>query len=414
MSTPDDTRFEEAFADFAHAAELMVDPVDSAVIHGRVRRRRTTKGAAAAALAALIVAVPAVWWLQESNGDEVDPRPAEETTDEITAEETTDAGGGDPEATAPEGQESGGDELVLPSFGDLVGAEIALPSFADWEGIDESCPNAPATLADGTPDWESGQWYPDDGPVWLLKVLHVPLEDGGPNQAVALIGCATGESMVRQAVVVAGDGEGGWEVTEELPGVPADDVLYDIAPAATTGVLLMVVDQEPTGSDDDEYEVGYEILRYRTGEDLVNVTDDAYLWGVTDIASTLDMTDNGDGTWTAEVTVTNAGDHESQRIQMSVCNNSEEHLAVDGEMLSCVDDTEGRILDPLEPGESVTFEWTLTPSPLADWTANEADFEGVGIMGWIRTLAYSVDGFAYDPKPFNAGFTARITAADME
>nr|BFF22055.1 hypothetical protein GCM10025732_00200 [Glycomyces mayteni] len=158
MSTPDETLFEEAFAEFAHSAELMVDPVDSAVIHGRVRRRRTTKGALAAALAALIVAVPAAWWLQDSNGQEVDPQPAETSTGETSEGPTSPAEGGTGSGEVPEGQETE-TELVLPTFADLVGAEIELPAFVPGSSsYDSACPVSPAVPADGTPDAEAGEW----------------------------------------------------------------------------------------------------------------------------------------------------------------------------------------------------------------------------------------------------------------
>ncbi|MQM25276.1 hypothetical protein [Glycomyces albidus] len=412
MSTPDETQFEEAFAEFAHAAELMVDPVDSAVIHGRVRRRRTTKGAMAAALAALIVAVPAAWWLQESKGDEVDLPPADETTAETTEEETASTGSDQP-GEVPEGQESGGDEPVLPTFADLVGAELELPQFLPGSGeFNDACPVGPAVLADGTPDWESGEWSMPDGPVWVLKVVHTALEEGGPVQAVALLGCRPGEGLVRQAVVVAGDGDGGWEVTDEiLVGDPDGFALYDIAPAATTGVLLMVLDHEPTGGGDGP--VGYEIHRYRTGQDLEVVTDSAYLWGVTDIAASMETADNGDGTWTATLTVTNAGDHESHRLQVAACRDSELLDVEEVTMPLCSEDYAGvDLLDPLEPGESVTVEWTLTPAPVEEWSEDQ-NAAGLYLNGSVRQMVYSVDGFVYDYDPTNSGFAGSVTAEDM-
>jgi hypothetical protein len=387
MSTPDDTRFEEAFADFAHAAELMVDPVDSAVIHGRVRRRRTTKGAAAAALAALIVAVPAVWWLQESNGDEVDPRPAEETTDEITAEETTDAGGGDPEATAPEGQESGGD-IVLPTFGDLVGAEIELPEFFPGEGsVNDACPVAPATISD------SGSSGYADGKIRLLKLVQMQLEEGGPVEAVALFGCTPGDALITQAVSVAGDGDGGWEVTEEIALGSGDFPLLDIAPAATTGALLLV--PEPHGTDQSG-PLDYEIFRYRTGAELEDVTATAYQWGITDLGIEVEKTANGDGTWTAEVTITNNGDHEPMPFGLSLC--VDEGLTVEeaDDLAVCPDDPQTvEQYETLEPGESVTTEWTVVAGPYEDWSGN-SQVGGAYFEARIESAMYGVDGFSFD------------------
>jgi hypothetical protein len=416
MSTPpEDTRFEEAFADLAHSAELMVDPVDPSVLHGRVRRRRTTRGALAAGLAALLVAAPAAWWLQESNGD-VDVPPAERTSEAATPEEST----GAETTTLPEGGATGthsenAEAPVLPSFGDLVGAEIELPPFVpDSESYDSACPVSPAVPADGTPDWDSGQWRRDSGPVWLLKVVHTPLEAGGPTQAVALFGCSPSESMIRQAVVIAGDGDGGWEVTEEVArGNITEFPLWDIAPAATSGVLLMVPGHETTGQYH-ESETGFEILRHRTGEELVDVTDEAYLWGVTDLSITVEMLENDDGTRTAEVTVANEGDHESQRIQLSLC--ADENLAADGPYPTdaCAGDMNGAaVLDPLEPGDSVTERWTLTVPPLEDWSEGE-QAGGLTFSGWIRPLLYSVDGFVFDPDGSNDDAHVTIFAEDME
>lgn len=416
MSTPDETLLEEAFAEFAHAAELMVDPVDSAVIHGRVRRRRTTKGALAAALAALIVAVPAVWWLQDSNGQEVDPRPAEETTDETSTAETSPAEGGTGTGAVPEGQESNVDAPVLPVFGDLVGAEIELPSFVPGsDGYDSACPVSPAVPSDGTPDAGAGEWYPnaDDGPVRLLKVIHTPLEEGGPVQAVALFGCSPSESMMRQAVVIAGDGDGGWEVTEEVArGDITEFPLWDIAPAATAGVLLLVPEREPTGRYE-ETVLDYDVFRYRTGEELADVTADAYLWGVTDLAVAVEKTDNGDGTWTLALTVTNSGDHESQGIELALC--ASESLGADGPepVPACMGELRGAaVLDPLVPGDATTLEWTLTPKPFDEWSGDE-QAGGLYFSAWMRPIAYSVDGFVFDPNGENNYDDASIIVDDM-
>lgn len=412
MSTPDETLFEEAFAEFAHAAELMVDPVDSAVIHGRVRRRRTTKGALAAALAALIVAVPAVWWLQESNGQEVDPRPAETSSEESSEDATSPAEGGTGTGAVPQGQESDVEDPALPTFGDLVGAEIDLPSFGSV--YDSSCPTAPARPSDGTPDPESGQWFPDvdAGPVRLLKVVHTTLEDGGPVRAVALFGCTPSEQTIRQAVVVAGDGDGGWEVTEEIAVGDSGFALWDIAPAATAGVLLLVPEQEPTGRYL-EIELDYEVFRYRTREELADVTADAYLWGVTDLAVSVEKTANGDGTWTAAVTVANDGDHESQAIQLAMC--ASESLGTDGPetVPECNGEIQGvAVLEPLVPGDSTTMEWTLTPEPFDDWNGDE-QAGGLYFSVWMRPVAYSVDGFVFDPDGENDYDDTSIIVDDM-
>ncbi|MFB9663034.1 hypothetical protein ACFQS3_17810 [Glycomyces mayteni] len=401
MSTPDETLFEEAFAEFAHSAELMVDPVDSAVIHGRVRRRRTTKGALAAALAALIVAVPAAWWLQDSNGQEVDPQPAETSTGETSEGPTSPAEGGTGSGEVPEGQETE-TELVLPTFADLVGAEIELPAFVPGSSsYDSACPVSPAVPADGTPDAEAGEWDAGGGPVQLLKVVHTPLEEGGPVQAVALFGCSPSESMMRQAVVVAGDGEGGWEVTEEVArGDITEFPLWDIAPAATAGVLLLVPEQESTGMYQ-EIALDYDVFRYRTGEELANVTDDAYLWGVTDLSVAVEKTDNGDGTWTGEVTVTNSGDHDSHGVQLALC--ASESLGADGPepVPVCEGYPDGvAVLDPLEAGDSTTLEWTLTPEPFGDWNGDE-QAGGLYFEAWIQPLVYSVDNFVFDPHGEN-------------
>ena len=389
MSTPDETQFEEVFAEFAHAAELMVDPVDSAVIHGRVRRRRTTKGAMAAALAALIVAVPAVWWLQESNGEEVDPPPGEETTVETTTEETA-ATGTDAPGEVPSGQESdGGDEPVLPTFADLVGAELELPEFFPGEGsLNDACPTGPATISDAASD-EYG-----DGTVRLVKLIQAPLEDGGPLEAVALFGCRPGDALVTQAVAVAGDGQGGWEVTEEIAlGDPSSFPLLDIAPAAVTGVLLLVPEPHGTG---DTGPLDYEILRYRTDEDLEDVTDTANLWGVTDLAVEVEKTDNGDGTWTAAITVTNTGGHEARAFELTAC--ADEALTV-AEVDDLPDCTEERVAfdeyDSLEAGDTVTLEWTVTAAPFEEWSG-DAQAGGAYLEVRVRTPMYGVDGFAFD------------------
>ncbi|RRR99103.1 hypothetical protein [Glycomyces terrestris] len=390
MSTPDENLFEEAFAEFAHTAELMVDPVDSAVIHGRVRRRRATKGALAAALAALIVAVPAAWWLQESNGDEVDPSPAEETTDETTSRETTPAeDGGAGSNSVPEGQETGLDQPVLPTFGDLVGAEIELPEFFPGEGsLNDICPTGPATISDA-----AGAGY-GDGSVRLLKLVQTTLEEGGPVEAVALFGCAPGDGMLTQAVSVAGDGDGGWEVTEEIALGTLDSFpLIDIAPAAVTGVLLLV--PEPHGTDH-QGPLDYEIFRYRTGAELEDVTDSAYKWGIADLAVEVEKTDNGDGTWTAAVTITNTGDHESQGFALTACADAALTVEeVDG-LPGCTEDY--RVVEEyaaLEAGESVTEEWTVDPAPFDEWSG-DAQAGGAYLEVRVRTPMYGVDGFAFD------------------
>jgi hypothetical protein len=411
MSTPDDTSFETAFADLAHSAELMVDPVDSAVIRGRVRRRRTTRGALAAGLAALLVAVPAAWWLQDSNGEEVVP-PTEETSETATPEETASHSGGVPDGGPNERASGNAVQADLPTFGDLVGAEIELPPFVpDSESYDSACTVSPAVPAD--PDWEAGQWGRDSGPVWLLKVVHTPLEEGGPMRAVALFGCSPSESMIRQAVVIAGDGDGGWEVTEEVArGNITEFPLWDIAPAATSGVLLIVPGQETTGQYH-PVETGFEIFRHRTGEELVDVTDDAHLEGVTDLSMAIEMAENDDGTRTVEVTVANEGDHESQRIQLALC--ADESLAPDGPYPtgSCVGDMDGAaVLDPLEPGDSVTEQWILTPPALEDWSESE-QVSGLTFSGWINPLVYSVDGFVFDPDGSNDNAHVTIFPEDM-
>ncbi|SDL40035.1 hypothetical protein SAMN05216298_3819 [Glycomyces sambucus] len=406
MSTPDDTLFEEAFADFAHAAELMVDPVDSAVIHGRVRRRRTTKGAMAAALAALVVAVPAAWWLQESNGQEVDPPPADDTTAVTTEAETSpeEAGGGT--NSVPDGQATGGDDLVLPTFTDLVGAEIELPEFFPGAGeLNDACPVAPATITDA-----AGSAY-GDGKIRLLKVVQTTLEEDGPVEAVALFGCTPGDALVTQAVSVAGDGEGGWEATEAVAlGDTNEFPLLDIAPAAVTGVLLLV--PEPHGTDQSG-PLDYDIYRYRTGADLEDVTDTAYLWGITDLAVEVEKRDNGDGTWTAEATVTNAGDHESQAFTLSLC--ADPALAVDGldGLPACTEAREPTAeYEALAPGETVRAEWTVTPAPFDEWSG-DAQAGGAYFDVSVDMRAYGSDAFAFDYDNSNDYGAMALIADDV-
>ncbi|MEU6249188.1 hypothetical protein [Glycomyces sp. NPDC047010] len=388
MSTPDETLFEEAFAEFAHSAELMVDPVDSAVIHGRVRRRRTTKGALAAALAALIVAVPAAWWLQESNGEEVDPRPAETSSEESSEDATTPAEGDTGAGEVPQGQETETDP-VLPTFADLVGAEIELPEFYPGQGsLNDICPVAPATISDA----ETAEY--GDGKIRLLKLVQAQLEDGGPTEAVALFACTPGDTLIAQAVAVAGDGDGGWEVTEEIAlGDPGSFPLLDIAPAAVTGVLLLV--PEPHGSDQSG-PLDFDIFRYRTGAELEDVTESAYMWGITDLAIEVAKTDNGDGTWTAKATITNAGDHESQGFTISMC--ADPSLEVEG-LDEATDCAEGDYFTAeqgtLAPGESISEEWTVTPRPFDEWTGDE-QAGGAYVTVSIQTPMYGVDSFAFD------------------
>ncbi|GAA1692397.1 hypothetical protein GCM10009830_45200 [Glycomyces endophyticus] len=388
MSTPDDTLFEEAFGEFAHAAELMVDPVDSAVIHGRVRRRRTTKGAVAAALAALIVAVPAAWWLQESNGDEVDPPPAEETTGETTEEETSPVDTGTGSGEVPQGQETES-ELILPTFNELVGAEIELPEFFPGAGsLNDACPTAPATI--GTAE-DSGY---GDGRIRLLKLVQVRLEEDGPLEAVALFGCTPGDALVTQAVAIAGDGEGGWDATEEVAlGDSNSFPLVDIAPAAVTGLLLLVT--EPHGTDHSG-PLDYDIFRYRTGATLEDVTATAYQWGITDLGVEVEKTDNGDGTWTAAVTVTNNGDHEPQPFDLELC--VDEGLSVEGadDMAVCLDGTTvAERYETLAPGDAVTTEWTVEAGPVDEWSG-DAQVGGAYFEARVSTDMYTVDTFAFD------------------
>lgn len=407
MSTPDETQFEEAFAEFAHTAELMVDPVDAAVIHGRVRRRRTTKGAMAAAFAALLVALPAAWWLQESNGEEVDPPPGDETTAEATTEETASASPDGP-GQVPSGQESDGrEEPVLPTFAELVGAEIDLPEFFPGHGnLNDVCPTGPATISDA-----AGSGY-GDGTVRLVKLVQAQLKDGGPVEAVALFGCAAGDAMVMQAVAVAGDGDGGWEVTEEIAvGDLESFPLLDIAPAAVTGVLLLVPEAHGT---DQSGPLDYEIFRYRSGEDLEDVTDTANLWGITDLTVEVEKLENGDGSWTAAVTVTNIGGHEARAFELTACADEALTVAEVEDMPGCMEDyLRVAEYDSLEAGESVTLEWTVTAAPFEEWSG-DAQAGGAYLEVRVRTPMYGVDGFAFDYDNLNNYGDMAIIVDDVE
>lgn len=408
MSTPDDTSFEAAFADLAHSAELMVDPVDSAVIHGRVRRRRTTRGALAAALAALIVAVPAAWWLQESNGEEVAP-PAEETTASPTPETTTPTASEDAPEGGAEGQET--DDVaapVLPTFDDLVGAQMDLPPFMD-DPERQMCPTDPATIADGTPDWHALQTKRDTttNEAVLLKVVHTPLREGGPAEAVALFECWQGDPPTRQAVVIAADGDGGWTAGEQLL-ISGGEVgsLVDIAPAADYGLVMAMAPMASAPDDPTPW-----FLLARPGEDdpLREVSDPGPGAAVTDLEVELELVEGADGAWTAEASVVNSGDQTSAPYQLVA--SGSESMQLEGVELADFDERALEVRDGLEPGERYEVTWTLEVPPTAEWTEDER-IAGLDLRVWVKPLQYSEDGLIVETDNADNGATVNLPAAD--
>ncbi|THV22063.1 hypothetical protein [Glycomyces paridis] len=325
MSTPEHHRLDQAFADLADAAAVMADPPATAMLRRRVRRRRALRGAAAAATAVL-VAAPAVWLLQPFAGEE--PPPA--------------------------------DPAPLATYGDLVDASIDLPSFYA-EGHGTCRGEGPVTLAggaDGNPGivpYEEAGEFPPDGPT-LVKVIHAPLEEGGPASAVALVRCWSDGPEASQVLVIEPDGAGGWAVADRLlTSVEAGAALANIAVDPAYGVVVLM---EPPLSEYSEDQDLTRFVRLRPFDAEPRVELEVPEAPPADLSFGFHRVEDPDGTWAVTAEVENTGEQATAATELLLCGNQQ--MWLDGvELPECGDDPVLLEVGPLEPGEAWTSSWTL-------------------------------------------------------
>lgn len=395
MSNEEDNRFETAFGELGRAAELMVEPVDATAIHGQLRRRRATRGALAAGACALLVAGPAGWWLQVSDGAELDPLPAGEQTTEIAVEQQTPTEPA-PETTAEEqSRDVGGEEEAAPppAFDDLVGGEMDLPSFNPGDDLmDQACPVDNAELVDGS----TGRPFAT-GQVNLLEVVTTPLREGGPERAVMFLGCRFAEASAFQAVALTQRDDGGWTAGEQLITSKSNaDSPYDIAPAADYGLLVGVAERFVC-CDMDPDELDYWVERIRidaeTGAiDQQRLEEDDVDSGVfTNLTVMVEWepTDEAD-VYEVKLTVENEGPEESGYYMISACAYLDE-IEFDVAVHDC---DEGRLwvekVDPLSVGETHTTTWIATVAADADRS------EGIHTWFAIEPVTFEASGIVRD------------------
>ncbi|MEU6858351.1 hypothetical protein AB0B28_05675 [Glycomyces sp. NPDC046736] len=411
---PDEPRFEAAFADLAHTAEAMVDPAPVGALHRRVRRRRATRGAAGAAVAAVLVALPALWWLQAS-GQALDAPPAGDFGESAVMESPSSF---DPSPPTLETEDAMVGDGRVPTFDDLLGATLDLPAFGT---SDPSCETAPATISDGVPDWKSLEGeseYTDAAETPLLKVIHTPLEKGGPVRAVALLECWSGTLDSRQAVVVAGDDEGGWMVTEQLLVSGGEHgSIEDLAPADGYGVIFLMreTDEDFVCCEGDQSEIGTEEVWYlqsrpRDDEPLVAIDDPGPASMVTDLTLHVKISPDGEGYLTT-VNVSNTGDRTSAPYLLSLCGT--EHAGFAGDMPACDKPGNQGVLvgDPLEPGEVYEAKWAMDIPPSSQWNADELGY-GIQVSVQVEMVRYSQDELIFDPYGADNYDSAVLSEAD--
>jgi len=380
MSNPEETNFEEAFTELGESAELIVEPVGAAVIRGRVRRRRTTR-VVVAAVAALALIAPATWMIQQAATADETPQIADDTTVETTPDEAPETSR-DP---APSTETETSEPAPPPGYADLLGQTITLPPFGDDNRNDPYCPFESVELT------ESGG---EPGQIYLIKVVHARLTAGGPLEAVALIGCSPSDAMVRNALVIGADGDGGFEVTDELFVVDDDHgSLYDIAPDAEYGVLFQFLSEEPCCATKIE-DVDRWIERYRDGgsEEMTGEVPGTY---VTDLEISVEVDTSQEGTWVAAVTVTNLGATDASQFAVNFC--SSESVRLEGEQeMSCEDNSVTiETVDGLAPGETYETTLTMQVGPEAEWSAGERVY-GPEMVVRVNMPSYLIDALVLE------------------
>ncbi|MCC3763826.1 hypothetical protein K3N28_12195 [Glycomyces sp. TRM65418] len=366
MGIPNDEQFEAAFGELAEAAAVMANPAEASVLRARVRRRRTAR-AGVAGVAAVAVLSASGWLMQHALGQDTDPPPADdETTAAVeptpTAEDPT-----SPAETTTTAEEEHVEAPVLPEFDDLAGTAMDLFSFMPGASIDGICRTDGAELVDG----RTGDPMRSTGQVVLLEVVHAPMTDGGQEQAVAFLGCRFAEAAAFQAVLLAEDGNGGWEAAAQLIHSKANaDRPYDIAAHPDYGVLIGVAERYMCCAGDPDaidYWVERAVLDDVGNPVLDRLAESEVPSGFfADLAVTVDAIETADaGVWTLTVTVRNNGSDASGRYRLSGCLDA--GIEADADFVECFEGgTALGDIDGLDVGETYTATWTVTVAATGD------------------------------------------------
>ncbi|MGW4152222.1 hypothetical protein ACWEDF_03580 [Micromonospora chersina] len=188
MTELDDILVSGEFAAFREAYAPAVHPAGTTAVRETVRRRRRRTAVVTAAAAVLAVAIPV--GANAALNRRPDPRPGPAQTATPSPSETTASptpppptpSTASPTAAAPDGR-------ITRS--QLLAARIDLPTWPSY--VPKTCTTARVRL-----DPEAGT--PDSVPVLLGEPGYGDLDGDGAVETVVLVGCRTGEALVKQVV----------------------------------------------------------------------------------------------------------------------------------------------------------------------------------------------------------------------
>jgi hypothetical protein len=394
-TTPDPIK--AIFTDYTGATTAEVQGGGTDRLWRRAKRRRIGRAAVGAA-AALALLAPAGWLLVNASADEQGRQAAQEQTAE-------------PVWTAPAvgNSANGRSDSLAPGFEDLVGAAVALPSFIPGdEEVDDVCKVDDAVVV---PGWDGP---PDDvGAVFLAQFSSLREEEGAEAIPVALFGCDYGDSTAFQVVALShGDGE--WSTVAQLAHTQTDGAIpmHIVGPGAGEESTRIGFAERYDPEANDLHYWFEDVALDAAGDPVSEPAGTLDVDGYSDLDVSMAATETGGaGVWDLTATIRNDGPRDAIDYEVAMC-----ALSLGGVDMQigltdcinrdCVDNGTGcpedwepaAVIDELPPGESVTYEWTVTIDP-GQWQAHIDAIDDAALAGPMFEIDVRKGGYPVDTVP---------------